>query len=192
MILIGIDPAFRKSGHAIGIIDESGLIRFKVFKDFISFMGWITDPEEVPKKSVLVGIENSNLSNATFWTHKDKSGKMYTASQARRVPGLTPLSKSETARVSRNVGANQAASQITVDLCRWLFGADRVVELSPEQKGRKWTDAEFTSVRSQERHRLYKSNYKGLASEQDKRDAYQIALQARRYYSFKAAKIKIR
>ena len=41
---IGIDPAFRKSGFAVAIIDEVKELRFKVFNNgFLDFMKWINE-----------------------------------------------------------------------------------------------------------------------------------------------------
>lgn len=188
MVIIGIDPAIRKNGQTICIVDESREMRFKSFANFLAFLKWATDPLEVRKEKALVGIENSNLTEETFWTHKDSKGRLYTSWQARKIPGLTPLSKKEVAKISRNVGKNQAASLITVDVCRWIFGDGRVIEMSPKQKGRKWTDAEFRGVASQEGHKVFQ--YKGNANEQDKRDAYQIGLKARQMHFMKAAKVK--
>lgn len=162
MIVIGIDPAFRKTGFAIAILDETGEVEGRMFRGFLEFVQWV-ERHEWPGQTILVGIENSNLQNKTF----DMKG-----------------SKGEIARRSRNAGANQAASQYTVDYCRHFFGAEYVFEISPRQKGRKWTQAQFRAVLKQEGHRTAgKFN-------QDQRDAYQILLHARKLASFRAAKIK--
>ena len=93
--------------------------------------------------------------------------------------------KGEVARRSRNAGANQAASQYTVDYCRHFFGIEYVFEISPRQKGGKWTQAIFRQVLKQEGHRTAgKFN-------QDQRDAYQIALHAKKLAFFQAAKLNI-
>jgi hypothetical protein len=157
MNYIGIDPAFRKAGFAICIIDKTGEAQGKMFQSFLDFIQWLTTPDEAPQNAI-VGIENSNLQNATF----DMSG-----------------TKGMVAKRSRNVGCNQAASQYTVDFCRWWYGKDRVHEVSPRHKGKKWTQTEFRQVAKQEGHTVV-----GRFN-QDQRDAYQVALIAKRQNKLK-------
>jgi len=153
-IRIGIDPAFRKSGFAVCIIDENKEAQFRTFKngllDFLSWL-WNDSPD-----NALVTVENSNLQNITF----DMRG-----------------SKAVIAKKSRNVGKNQAASEITVQACIVRWGKNRVQNISPRQKGGKWTDKEFKAVVRQEGHKLY-----GYTGKEDYRDAYQLALH--RSFSF--------
>jgi hypothetical protein len=149
--IIGIDPSFRKAGFAICIIDEHCEVQATMFKSFLEFLRWLTTPGEAPKDAI-VGIENSNLQNVTF----DMKG-----------------TKGVVAKKSRNVGANQAASQYTVDLCRWHYGPENVFEISPKQKGEKWPQAYFRSVAKSNKHNII-----GRFN-QDQRDAYQIALIAK-------------
>jgi len=163
MIVIGIDPAFRKQGFAIAIIDETGEVAGRMFPGLLEFIQW-TERQEWPGQTIIVGIENSNMQDATF----DMRGN-----------------KAQVAKKSRNVGANQAASQYTADYCKHFFGPDYVFEISPRQKGKKWTQATFRHVLKQEGHcTAGKFN-------QDQRDAYQIALHAWKRASFRAAKIKM-
>lgn len=152
MIVIGIDPAFRKSGFAICIIDEDGEAQGKMFKSFLDFLRWMTAPGEAPKNAI-VGIENSNLQNVTF--------------EMKGTKGMV-------AKISRNVGANQAASQYTVDACKWHYGERNVFEISPKQKGGKWAQATFRAVA-----KSYKHTIVGRFN-QDQRDAYQIAIAAKK------------
>lgn len=162
MIVIGIDPAFRKAGFAAAILDETGEVEGRMFRGLLEFMRWV-ESREWPGQTIIVGVENSNLQDVTF----DMRGN-----------------KGEVARRSRNAGANQAASQYTVDYCRHFFGDDYVFEISPRQKGGKWTQIQFRAVLKQEGHRTAgKFN-------QDQRDAYKIALHARKLASFRAAKLK--
>lgn len=156
MILIGIDPAFRKAGFAICIIDEDGEAQGKMFKGFLQFLQWLTTPGEAPAKAI-VGIENSNMQNVTF----DMKG-----------------TKGMVAKMSRNVGANQAASQFTVDACRWHYGDKNVIQISPKQKGKKWSQQMFRAVAKANNHKLV-----GRFN-QDQRDAYQIALAAKTKIKF--------
>jgi len=152
MTVIGIDPAFRKSGFAICIIDEDGEAQGRMFKSFLDFLQWLTAPGEAPERAI-VGIENSNLQNVTF----DMKG-----------------TKGMVAKISRNVGANQAASQYTVDACKWHYGDKYVFEVSPKQKGAKWTQAIFRAVAKSNKHTIV-----GRFN-QDQRDAYQIAIAAKK------------
>jgi len=133
-----------------------------MFRSLLDFMQWV-ESREWPRP-VFVGVENSNLQNVTF----NMKGN-----------------KGQVAKTSRDVGANQAASQYTVDYCRHFFGSEYVFEISPRQKGKKWTQVEFRQVLKQERHTA------AGRFNQDQRDAYQIALHARKLASFRAAKIRM-
>jgi len=156
--VIGIDPSFREKGFAVCVIGGGEAV-FKVFKGFIDFVEWIN----LYKKSndyfdglylnISICIENSNLTNATF----DKRG-----------------SKPVIAKISRDAGKNQAISQITVDYCCLLF-PNAVTELSPLQKGAKVeNDTIFRAIANDAGIEL--TNYKGQVGEQDKRDAFMLAL----------------
>jgi hypothetical protein len=151
-LLIGIDPAFRKSGFCACVIDQENEVQFKTFKNgFLDFMKWADDLPE----GVIICIENSNLQNVTFETPTNK-----------KQPIGVRLKK------SRNVGANQAASQYTVDYCMAKFGNKKVLGISPLTKGAKWVkDSTFLRVVKAENHKLI--NYTGT---QDQRDAYKLAL----------------
>ena len=143
---IGIDPAFRKGGFWVCEIEGNEVV-FKQMAAFIDFIKYIAEIEKTAK----VMVENSNLDNVSF---------------------LTFANKNVAAKISRNAGTNQAVSQITVDLCRY-FGLE-TEEIAPSKKGAKWTDEQFKLVVKQNKHVLH--NYKGLKGEQDKRDAYKMAL----------------
>ena len=164
--IMGIDPAFRKDGFAVCIIDETKEVSFKVFKSFLDFLIWLWSPGEAPD-NVIVCVENSNLQDKTF----DMSG-----------------TKAVVARKSRNVGCNQAVSQCTVDACRHRYGTKRVIEISPAQKGKKWNNVYFMSMARSNGHII--TQYKGNKTEQDKRDAYQIALAGERRFSLQQAGFK--
>lgn len=150
---IGIDPAFRKDGFVMCVIDENNEVQFTTFPTFLHFVRWLMSPDEAPAEAIVV-IENSNLDNATY----DMTGN-----------------KATIARKSRNVGCNQAISQCTYEICKWKYG-NKAFGVTPGQKGKKWTDMEFKAVVRQEKHILI--NYKGNKDEQDKRDAYKLALMA--------------
>lgn len=155
MIVIGIDPAFRANGFGVCEmnIEDITICTFKPFKSFLDVIDYL---KEVAGNGgeVYTVVENSNLQNTTF----DMKG-----------------SKAEIARKSRNVGCNQAISQITQDICKKLFG-EKAFEFSPNQKGAKWDNKMFMVVVETQKHILV--NYKGNINEQDKRDSYKLALMA--------------
>lgn len=154
MKFIGIDPAFRKDGFCACIIDTStNIVDFIMFKrGFIDFHNWFLPFVHVNLDWCATCVENSNMQEQTF----DMSG-----------------TKEVMARKSRNVGKNQAISQITQDLCKEYL-KDKSIQVSPREKGKKWTDKEFLSVAKSKKHTIL--NYKGTESDQDKRDAYKLAL----------------
>lgn len=150
---IGIDPSFRKAGFAVCIIDEDNTVDFKLFKGFLEFLDWLWD---APRNGVYC-VENSNLQNLTF----DMSGN-----------------KAIVAKKSRDVGKNMAISQCVVDvLIKMGF---ETKEVSPKQKGGKKTDKETQLIFKYLKH-VEIRNYKGLKGEQDKRDAYQLALIGKKF-----------
>lgn len=145
--VIGIDPAFRKNGFAMCIIDENNELAFTMFKNGLQeFVRWIW--QDAPDNAI-VGVENSNLQNVTF----DMRG-----------------TKAVIARKSRNVGKNQAVSQMVVDLCREKWGNENVADISPRQKGAKWDADTFR-----------KATGLTIQTNQDKRDAYKIAHLTKRF-----------
>ena len=62
-VIIGVDPAFRKNGFCMCIIDEDKEVAFITFKERTNFINWILN--EMPKNSFVV-VENSNEQNITF------------------------------------------------------------------------------------------------------------------------------
>ena len=165
MIQIGIDPAFRKNGFAICIIDEDKDVRAIRFKSFLDFLSWLWVDGEAPLKAVVV-VENSNLQKKTF----DMSGN-----------------KSVVARKSRNVGANQAISQAAYDAVSCKYG-ETAFEVSPKQKGAKWNLDKFFNVLKSEGHTFLMTK---KTISQDEIDAYQLAMMGRKLQMFRAAKIRV-
>lgn len=149
MKIIGIDPSFRIGGFWVCELNNS-IATFKCMTKFIDFIKYI---EIQNKENTVTIIENSNLQNVTF---------------------LSSTKKNVAAKLSRNAGMNQAVSQITVDICKHLINPKNVIEISPAQKGIKWDNQTTLSVAKSLNHTL--QNYKGLKSEQDKRDAYKLAI----------------
>lgn len=162
MIQIGIDPAFRKNGFAICIIDEDKDVRSIRFKSFLYFLSWLWVDGEAPAKAIVV-VENSNLQDKTF----DMRG-----------------SKPVVAKKSRNVGANQAISQCTFDAVRLKYG-DNAHQVSPKQKGKKWSKATFLRVLKNEGHNYLLTK---PSISQDEIDAYQLALMGKKLSVFKKAR----
>lgn len=116
MLKIGIDPCFRKNGFGVCIIDKKdNTVRTIIFKSFLLFLDFVS--VELIEQDCVFCVENSNLQNSTF-------KKLYG-------------SKGE--RNSRDVGKNQAVSQLTVDFLIMKFGIERVLQISPLQKGTVWS-----------------------------------------------------
>ena len=151
MVVIGIDPAIRKNGFALCFYDTiNKTIDFQIM-DFIDLVFYVMDRDTYSYK---FAVENSNLQNLSF----DMTGN-----------------KNVLARKSRNVGMNQAVSQLTCDLLKRR--GFEVVEISPKQKGAKLENETFKALSMN----MTVSNYKGLKGEQDKRDAFKIALLYEKY-----------
>jgi hypothetical protein len=152
-IIIGIDPAFRENGFSICVI-ENKVVSFLTFKrGFLDFQAWVINTfiSNEQKESVFVGVENSNLQNINF-SHFSK--------------------QKVSEKVSRNIGANQAISQLTVDFCTDFFGAKNVKEISPKEKGKKQVTNEVL---------FFDIKARGLSClknrvNQDNRDSYFIAM----------------
>ncbi|MBK8706491.1 MAG: hypothetical protein IPN33_24960, partial [Saprospiraceae bacterium] len=60
--LIGIDPAFRKDGFCVVVIDENRTAAAKIFKSFLDFLKWLPEAPD----NAIVTIENSNEEKALF------------------------------------------------------------------------------------------------------------------------------
>lgn len=164
MTYIGVDPAYREKGFWLCEIN-GGLACFYQIENFISFVKYIDDLVD-NKFDVSICIENSNETNHTF---------------------ISPKVRSPAARekISRDVGKNQAISQMSVDYCQYMLGKG-VFSVSPAEKGMKWSD-KITKAEAKN-HGLELFNYKGLVSEQDKRDAFKLALRAKyEYFKSKSA-----
>jgi predicted type IV restriction endonuclease len=155
---IGVDPAFRENGFYVCELvgNEVMFIKIKQFIDFIKYIDNLSDT----KIESYICIENSNETNHTFISPKVKS-----------------LAARE--KISRDVGKNQAVSQMSVDYAnyRLMFG---IYSVSPAEKGIKWDHLTTLAVAKSNGHELIR--YKGLAVEQDKRDAYKLATIAKSKY----------
>lgn len=94
---------------------------FRVFRDVLTFDRWLQGPDA--PDDALVTVENGNATNTSF----DQKG-----------------SRGSVARKGRNVGTNQAVSQLAVQSATDRYGKCRSV--SPKQKGKKWSKREFEAV----------------------------------------------
>lgn len=151
MKIIGLDPAFRKNGFGYCVLEMEGKkvvnVSFDTFPDFMAFFQWVMSFDS----EAIFGVENSNLQNSTF-------GRYHSGAK-----GLN--------KISRNVGANQAVSQITVDILKWRFEGKNVIEFSPKEKGSKWSLYEAQSALVG----LNVANSK-VKMTQDQRDALKISI----------------
>lgn len=154
MIYIGIDPAFRKNGFRICVINKLGMSAEPNTMKFHNCDG-VSDcfrilemySNRYPEFLTVLVIENSNLQNASF----DLTG-----------------TRAEIARKARNVGANQAVSQIVSDYCTEVFGSDQVFSISPKDKGAKLNEVQAKAI-AKDLHVTY------TAITQDDRDALKLA-----------------
>lgn len=147
--IIGIDPAFREKGFAICYLkfeEKENYHCFTTFKKPYHFFTKTNDFNDFG--SLYFGIENSNLQNLTFRESKK-------------------ISVAE--RISRNVGANQAVSQMVVDFLREYYGEQKVYEFSPRGKGKKDTQLDY------ERKCLALKLQPNKRTSQDERDAFKLA-----------------
>lgn len=153
-VYIGVDPAFRKGGFWAVVIDmEDRTARPIAFRDLLDWHDWLSS-EEAPE-AAFVAIENSNEQNKNF----DMEGTGYVI-----------------ARKGRNVGTNQAVSQLAVVSAIRRYGVGYVFSISPKQKGRKYSPAEFDAVVRSDRITLIGSWLSQKhENAQDQRDAYKLA-----------------
>jgi hypothetical protein len=160
-VLIGVDPAFRPGGFWICIIDKSDMTaNFRNFETVLHFDRWLRS-DEAPETAI-VSIENSNLQKVTFG--KMRNGEYEKGGNE---------SKQLLASRSRNVGTNQAVSQLAVKAAVDRYGKSCVIEISPRQKGGKiWDEKQFGWIVQADRVRLMCQVGK---AKQDMRDAYMLA-----------------
>jgi hypothetical protein len=76
---------------------------------------------------VVFCIENANEQNATF-------------------PRTFAHNAAKQARLSRNVGANQAVSELACSVIKRLFGESRLISVSPRRKGQKISEGYLKSI----------------------------------------------
>lgn len=155
-IYIGVDPAFRAGGFWAAILDMADkTLVFKGFESVLKWDRWLQSPDAPTRCFVLV--ENSNLQNKTF----DTGG-----------------SKVEVARKSRNVGCNQAVSELAYQAAVDRYGEKNAMQISPKDKGAKQDARTFLALLKSEGILLPKGT-----TNQDQRDAAKLAILCRRRVS---------
>lgn len=169
MVIIGVDPAFRKGGFWACFLDTSD--RTVVFRQFRDVLTWdrFLQGGDAPG-TAYVFVENSNEQKKTFYTHKASNGALLTSSQARKHRNPIPMNNNEIAGVSRNVGTNQGVSELAVRSAIDRYGKDAVASISPEKKGAKYNEMYFFAALKGDK--IVPVNYSGT---QDERDAYKLA-----------------
>jgi hypothetical protein len=131
-------------------------VEFKKYKRFVDFLEdsfhWHKDYE-----NVVVLVEDSSLQNVTF---------------------NSSINRAILSRMSRNVGMNQAASRIAYE---WIKeNGCEAYNISPLQKGSKWTKISFMKVFQNEGYK-FEPNFKPAKISQDEIDCFTLALQAKNY-----------
>jgi len=153
---IGVDPAIRLNGMAACFIKPDKEVEFKKYKRFVDFLEdsfhWHKDYEKV-----VVLVEDSSLQNVTF---------------------NSSINRAILSRISRKVGMNQAASRIAYE---WIKeNGCEAYNISPLQKGSKWTKISFIKVFQSEGYK-FETNFKPAKISQDEIDCFTLALQAKNY-----------
>lgn len=188
VLVIGIDPAFRKGGFAAALFDLSDRsLRMRKFASYIEFLKWLPEQRQSLYQNgykVFIGVENANDQDAVFGLDKAIAAIRYKAMAKARVRGgirmtinyiLSEMRK--WVRRGRDIGKVQAASQYTVETCWLYFGKEVVYSISPQEKGKKVKDAYFRKVWKGAGVDTI-TDYKGRVSDQDFRDAGMICLLA--------------
>lgn len=152
--LIGVDPALRLNGMAACFIEYDKTVVFKKYKRFVDFL---KDSVRWKLLKPVVMVEDSSLQNITF---------------------NNSTNRAILSRLSRNVGMNQGASRIAYE---WIkeHGCE-AYNISPEQKGKKWTKEMFLKIFEREGY-TFEPDFKPAKISQDEIDCFSLAIQAKNY-----------
>jgi hypothetical protein len=130
-------------------------VRFTKYKRFVDFI--LDVPKWAQYECPVVLVEDSSLQNVTF---------------------NSSINRAILSRISRKVGMNQAASRIAYE---WIKeNGCEAYNISPLQKGSKWTKISFIKVFQNEGYK-FESNFKPAKISQDEIDCFTLALQAKNY-----------
>ncbi len=151
MRYVGIDPAMRLNGLAVCVIDGNKLY----FGRYKNLAMWIMDSLNYDK-DIAVIVEDSSLQNITFRKHSSNKASN---------------------KISRNVGMNQCASRVIIDLL--TINGYRVTGISPQAKGSKWPLDYCMAVIKAHQYEIVGK----LKLSQDEIDAFTLALYAKNYYN---------
>jgi hypothetical protein len=152
---IGVDPAIRINGMAACFIHPNKEVRFTKYKRFVDFI--LDVPKWAQYEHPVILVEDSSLQNVTF---------------------NSSINRAILSRMSRNVGMNQAASRIAYE---WIKeNGCEAYNISPLQKGSKWTKISFMKVFQNEGYK-FETNFKTAKISQDEIDCFTLALQAKNY-----------
>lgn len=153
--LIGVDPALRLNGMAACFISPNKEVKFTKYKRFVDFILDVSTWKAFVNPVILV--EDSSLQNITF---------------------RSSINRAILSRMSRNAGMNQAASRIAYE---WIKeNGLQAYNISPEQKGRKWTKDIFLKIFDREGYK-FEPHFKPAKISQDEIDCFTLALQAKNY-----------
>ena len=152
---IGIDPALRLNGMAACFIKDNKEVKFTKYKRFVDFI--LDVPTWKAFVNPVVLVEDSSLQNVTF---------------------RSSINRAILSRMSRNAGMNQAASRIAYE---WIKeNGLQAYNISPEQKGKKWTKDIFLKIFEREGYK-FEPHFKPAKISQDEIDCFTLALQAKNY-----------
>jgi len=162
MTLIGVDPALRINGMAACFIKDNKEVKFTKYKRFVDFILDVSTWKAFVNPVILV--EDSSLQNITF---------------------RSSINRAILSRMSRNAGMNQAASRISYE---WIKeNGLQAYNISPEQKGRKWTKDIFLKIFEREGYK-FEPHFKPNKISQDEIDCFTLALQAKNYIKYEKKK----
>lgn len=157
MIYVGVDPAFRAGGFKVALVDmQKKVVKFIAMRDVFEWYEFVKNELSI-LPDCFICIENSNVQNTTFNMGGSRTGL---------------------ARRCRNVGCNQAVSQLAVNAALRFMPPKSVLAISPREKGSK--------IRNEQTFEAF-VNLHGLRIEkrghvtQDERDAFKLAMLFPRY-----------
>ena len=79
-IYVGVDPAFRKSGFCVCLLDMGAKLGTFITMDYDTYRDWINSPHAPDITGAC--IENSAMQNKLFYSHKSQTGAILTPTQA--------------------------------------------------------------------------------------------------------------